>query len=288
MTTSLKTSEAVAASGALRASGVFANPEVVKASEAGAPTARQLCEFLADYSSWLMASGATCIRLEKNVGRIAAAYGMAVEMTVMPRHIHLAATREGEELTTFVATVRNQVIDYTVNTRLSRLSWAIADGKTGFREAEEQLKAIVAPRKGNPLMELILVALANASFCRLFGGDGMAMAIVGVATMAGYYLKQIMLRRKIDCRLVFLACSFVSAVTAASDTLFGFGTTPDIAIGSSVLYLVPGIPFLNSFSDFLYRRYLSAFVRFSDALVLTCCLSTGLCAGMLLMHIGMF
>lgn len=235
-----------------------------------------------------MASGATCIRLEKNVSRIAAAYGMTVEMTVMPRHIHLAATREGEELTTFVATVRNQVIDYTVNTRLSRLSWAIADGKTDFREAEKQLKAIVAPRKGNPLMELLLVALANASFCRLFGGDGMAMAIVGVATLAGYYLKQIMLRRKIDCRLVFLACSFVSTVIAASDTLFGFGSTPDIAIGSSVLYLVPGIPFLNSFSDFLYRRYLSAFVRFSDALVLTCCLSTGLCAGMLLMHIGMF
>ena len=38
--------------------------------------ARVICKFLADYGAQLMASGATCIRLDKNVRRIAVAYGM--------------------------------------------------------------------------------------------------------------------------------------------------------------------------------------------------------------------
>ncbi len=40
------------------------------------PTPRQLCDFLAEYASCLFGSGATCIRLEKNVTRMAERAGM--------------------------------------------------------------------------------------------------------------------------------------------------------------------------------------------------------------------
>ena len=66
------------------------------------------------------------------------------------------------------------------------------------------------------------------------------------------------------------------------------GDPPAIPIGPSVLYLVPGIPLLNSYSDILYRHYLCAISRAADATILTGCLSIGLCAGMSLMGIGMF
>ena len=66
------------------------------------------------------------------------------------------------------------------------------------------------------------------------------------------------------------------------------GDTPTTAMATSVLYLVPGIPYLNSFSDMLCRHYICAFCRFMDAIVLTGCLSAGLCCGMLLMNVGMF
>ena len=114
------------------------------------------------------------------------------------------------------------------------------------------------------------------------------MATVLVATVCGYYSKQLMLASHLDIRLTFVVCSLLSAVLGSFDALFGVGTTPDIAVGTSVLYLVPGIPFLNSFSDVLYRHYLCAISRFADALVLTCCLSAGLCAGMELMNLSMF
>ena len=40
------------------------------------PSVDELMLFLSRYSARLLGAGATCIRLEKNVGRIAKAYGM--------------------------------------------------------------------------------------------------------------------------------------------------------------------------------------------------------------------
>lgn len=55
-----------------------------------------------------------------------------------------------------------------------------------------------------------------------------------------------------------------------------------------MLYLIPGVPYINSVSDLLACHYLCAFSRFVDALVLTACLSVGLCAGMYLLGLRMF
>ncbi|MDE5689172.1 MAG: threonine/serine exporter family protein, partial [Duncaniella sp.] len=73
-----------------------------------------------------------------------------------------------------------------------------------------------------------------------------------------------------------------------TDALFHLGQTPEIAIGNSVLYLVPGIPFLKSVRDMLAGHYICSFSRFMHAMILTGCLSIGLCGGMMMMNIGMF
>lgn len=252
-------------------------------------SSEQLCVFLTSYATWLLGCGATCIRLEKNVSRIASAFGKRADITIMPRHVHLTVTDNctGKRFTS-TATVLNSSIDFDMNTRLSRLSWKIADSTITLADAHRLFSKIIVPSRQSAWTVLLLVSLANASFCRLFGGDAVAMAVVFLATFAGYLLKQTLLTRKFDVRIVFILCAFVSSVIGATDMLFSLGTTASIALGTSVLYLVPGIPFLNSFSDMLYRHYICAFCRFVDALVLTCCLSIGLCAGMMLMNVGMF
>lgn len=265
------------------------NAMILKIADCEKPTAKEICIFLAEYGARLLASGATCIRLDKNVSRIAAKYGMEAEMTVMPRHIHITVNDaySGETLTS-IATVPETGISFNVNTELSRLSWAIADGKVNFHDAVERYNRVISDDRQDKWLVLLLVTLANASFCRLFGGDATAMTFTGLATLVGYYMKVRLLKCKMDVRLVFIVCSFISSVIGATDMLFSLGSTPEIALSTSVLYLVPGIPFLNSFSDLLYRRYLCAFARFADAVILTCCLSIGMCIGMALMHASMF
>lgn len=264
-------------------------PPTISTTSDTQPSAQELTRFLSRYSAWLLGAGATCIRLEKNISRIAHAYGREVELTIMPRHIHISVWRQGQtDVVTSIASVNHNVISFNTNTRLSELSWEIADGKISFADAEEKFCRIVHSDTQSRAMVVVLVALANASFCRLFGGDAVAMAVVAVATLAGYCLKLMLIDRHVDVRVMMMVCAFVSAVLGATDGLFSLGTTPAVALGTSVLYLVPGIPFLNSFSDMLYRHYLCAFSRFSDAVVLTCCLSLGLCGAMLLMQCGMF
>lgn len=250
---------------------------------------REMCLFISRYGSYLLASGATCIRLENNIRRIVGRYGMKVETTVLLRHLHVYVTDGNTgDMITSIETVPNTGINFARNTELSRLSWEIADKKIGFKDAERKLNEIIATKPSGEWAILFLVPFANASFCRLFGGDVTAMIVVWIATFAGYYVKTLLLRRKCDMRITFIVCAFVSSIFGTSDMLFSLGTTPEVAIGTSILYLVPGVPFINSFSDLLYRHYLCAFSRFLDAMVLTCCLSLGLCAGMALMKASMF
>ena len=250
---------------------------------------KEVSLFLADYAAWLLGSGATCIRLERNVSRMAEALGCEAVMTILPRHIHLTTYTVGrDESFTYITATWQMPISFDINTKLSSLSWKLADGRIDFKEARRKFETITGTPSERPQLVLLLASLANASFCRLFGGDWAAMAVVFMATFAGFYLKQLMCARKADIRLVFIVCAFVSSVLGAGAGLFHLGCTPEIAVGTSVLYLVPGIPFLNSFSDLLAGHYICSFSRLTHAVVLTCCLSIGLCAGLLTMNLGMF
>lgn len=250
---------------------------------------RDAGDFLADYTSWLWGCGATCIRIEKNVARMAGAFGMQAEVTLMPRHIQVAV---GDAHTPCrMVVVRKTArcgISFDINTRLSALSWEVADGKLDFQGAVARFSRIRCTRPTNRWEVLVLTSLANASFCRLFGGDAAAMWVVFLATLAGFFLKQQMLGHHRDVRFTFFCCAFFSASICVGARLFGWGGTPDIAIATGVLYLIPGVPYLNSASDLIDGRYLCAFGRFCDACVLTACLSAGLAAALVIFGIDVF
>lgn len=145
------------------------------------------------------------------------------------------------------------------------------------------MERIVTTPRTSRMLVLVLASAANASFCRLFGGDVVAMAIVFIATMAGMRLKQILCDAKCDVRVAVLCAAFFSSSLSACDHIFGLGGTPQIAVATSVLYLIPGVPYINAVSDVIDRHYLSAISRLTDAVVLTLCLSLGLCLSVFLL-----
>lgn len=250
---------------------------------------KDVCLFLSEYAAWLLGCGATCIRVERNIGRMAKVLGCEAVMTILPKHIHLTVCPlDHSDSYTYITATRTSVISFDINTRLSQLSWELTDGKIDFTEARRLFAEIISTPPADRRLVLLLASLANAAFCRLFTGDWYAVAVVFVSTLAGYYLKQVLCEHKVDIRVVFILCAFVSSVLAASAPLFHLGSTPAIAVGTSVLYLVPGIPFLNSFSDLLAGHYICSFCRLTHAVVLTCCLSIGLCGGLMMMNLGMF
>lgn len=245
-------------------------------------------EFLGEYASWLWACGATCIRIQKNLSRMAEAIGVEADVTIMPRHIDVSVTHKGCDAlhTVILRKIPKCGINFSMNTRLSRLSWEVADKKLSYEKAVSQFREIISSPPTPGVEILFLTGLANASFCRLFGGDMIAMLVVFVATLAGYRLKQMMLSKGLDVRLVFMCCAFFSSSISAGAQLFQWGDTPEIALATSVLYLIPGVPYINSVSDLIDCRYLCAFSRFMDAAVLTVSLSIGLCAGLFVLGLN--
>ena len=250
---------------------------------------RRTAAFLAEYASLLSGCGSTCIRIEKNARRMAEAFGVDLDIFIMPDHVTVSvwnADRVHAEMAQ--RKTAKCGISFDLNTRLSQLSWEVADNRLGLPAAVEHFECIKTTRPTGKWEVLILTSFANAAFCRLFGGDWFAMLIVLTSTLAGYRLKQIMLEDGRDVRLTFLCASFFSASISAGGHVFNIGSTPELALGTSVLYLIPGVPYINSVSDLLYRHYLCAFSRFLDAVVLTACLSVGLCAGMLMLGLKWF
>lgn len=250
---------------------------------------RRTAAFLADYASLLLGCGATCIRIEKNTRRMAGAFGVGFDIAITPTHVYVSvwSNDTGQRHLT-VRPTAGCGISFNINARLSRLSWEVADNHLDLAAAIDRFREIRKTEPTGKMETLILTSLANASFCRLFGSDPIAMLTVFISTLAGYRLKQVMLEDNRDVRLTFLCASFFSSALSAGGHIFSIGTTPEIALGTSVLYLIPGVPYINAVSDMIYRHYLCAFSRFMDAAVLTACLSAGLCAGMLILGLKWF
>ena len=236
--------------------------------------------FIAEYSAWLWSCGATCARIDKNARRIAAAFGYNAHITVMPRHVSVMLGNEssgGQRL--YAWPVEPCGINFAMNAALSSLSWKISDDRMSLDEATTLFHYITSCNYDSHLKTILLTSLANASFCRLFGGDATAMLVVFIATFVGYTTRILLLARKIDIRIAFYLCALISSVICSAAEVFDWGATPQIALASSVLYLIPGVPYINAANDLIDRHYLCAMSRFTDACVLTAALSCGLCTG---------
>jgi len=157
---------------------------------------------------------------------------------------------------------------------LSALSWEALDKRLSLEELREKYRKIVSAPIIHPLFVLILVGFANASFCKLFGGDLISMSIVFSATVTGMFLKQQMQKKKINHYIVFIVSAFVASLCASTSLIFH--TTSEIAMATSVLYLVPGVPLINGVIDVVEGYVLTGFSRLTEASLLIISIAIGL------------
>lgn len=250
------------------------------------PELKPLSEFLARYAAQLMGAGATCMRVHRNIKRIAEAYGAEVELMTLSAHVIVEVRRHSDD-TSYRTTmsIPHCPISFYINSKLSNLSWRIVQNSIPLRHARRMFEIIIRARNINSNLLIALVAAANASFCRLFGGDPGAMVIVACATALGFYIKSLM-SRNADMRIAVIVSAFLSAVIGSGGYAFAWTSTPSVALGTSVLYLIPGIPYLNCVSDFFGGHYTSSMARLSKSLMLTVCIAIGLTAGYLVMQLS--
>ena len=246
----------------------------------------EILDFIADYATYLLASGVHTSRVIRNSQRIGQSQGVDIQLSSFQKSTILtvrdAATGEA---VTRVVKIPALPSSFERNSDLSALSWDACDLRLPLAEIRRRYDEIVARPRLDPIFTLILVGLANASFCRLFGGEWCAVGIVFTATLLGFYLKQRMQAKGFNHYVIFIASAFAASMYASVAMIFD--TTSEVAIATSVLYLIPGVPLINGVIDIVEGHVLNGIARLTSALMLIVCIAVGLSCTLMIVKNGL-
>lgn len=120
----------------------------------------------------------------RNTKRLGEALGVRVMVSAFQKVVTFSVyDDESGRVYSEVADIPPLPISFELNSELSALSWDACDLSLPLAEIRRRYDEIVARPRLDPIFTLILVGLANASFCRLFGGEWCAVGIVFTATL---------------------------------------------------------------------------------------------------------
>lgn len=236
----------------------------------------EVSDLLLDFAISLMGAGSHTARIVRNTVRVADALGYNVELTMFQKNVTMMITdRSSNETFTGVRRIKPMALNFDIISNLSSLSWEAYDQHLSLDEIKKKYIQIMQTPRLSRWIVLLLVACANASFCKLFGGDNYGFILVFVATLIGFLVRQEMMNRHMNHFIVFISSAFIASITAGTGVIYNIGSTPDIALATSVLFLIPGVPLINSMMDMLEGYVLAGVSRMINATILIICISMG-------------
>lgn len=235
----------------------------------------QIADFVAEYATYLLGSGVHTSRVIRNSQRIGKSQGIDIQLSAFQKSIVMTAHDDstGENITRVVG-IPALPISFERNSDLSALSWEAVDKQLTLDEVRSRYERLIAKPSIDPIFVLLTVGLANASFCRLFGGDWTAMSIVFTSTLVGFAAKQRMQVHKVNHFIIFILSAFIASLCASA--ALSFDCTAEICLATSPLFLVPGVPLINGIIDILDGHVLIGFSRIVNAMSLIVCIAVGL------------
>ncbi|WP_291949587.1 threonine/serine exporter ThrE family protein [Campylobacter sp.] len=242
------------------------------------PEIQELTDFLISYITLFLGAGTYTARVSKCVNRIADAYGYEINMNFFFHHtaINIYDRENNSNQRTFIIPNKHKHINFTLILELSALSWKIYDNKHSLEQAKKLFHKITQTKENSIFLNIFLVSSANSAFCKLFGGDIYGCGFVFIATLTGLSLRFILTKIKIDLRIQYIICSFISSLIVFLGVDLNLIQESNIALGSSILYLIPGVYFINSIVDILKNHILMGFSRIISVAILICCIATGI------------
>ena len=246
----------------------------------------EVLDFIAEYATYLLGSGVHTSRVIRNSQRIGASQGVDLQLSSFQKSTIITAhDEESGEAITRVVKIPALPVSFERNSDLSALSWDALDEGLPLSEIRKRYDELTAKPRIDPIFVLLTVGLANASFCRLFGGDWIAMGIVFTSTLVGFAAKQRMQAHGVNHFLIFIISAFMASLCASA--ALRFDCSAETALATSVLFLVPGVPLINGVIDIVEGHILIGCSRLINALLLIICIAIGLSATLLMVKDGL-
>lgn len=257
-------------------------PEKIKAGD--------MADFILDIGVFLSASGAHSGRVWRNCKRIANYWGF--HMNINPAFTGMLVTvwdvQDRDNSVTRYKTAPAHSVHFEVLTLISHLSWRIADGTLTFDEARIELNCIKQKKHYPYGLVAVAVGISCGFLCTLAGGDPKNAFIAFLGASIGSIVRYFFAAKQFNMFLTFIIASFVTTMIAGADTIFGIGRAPELTLATSVLYLIPGVPLINSVIDLLEGYFQASIARSLFAASVLSCIAVGMTLSILLLGINNF
>jgi uncharacterized membrane protein YjjP (DUF1212 family) len=244
-------------------------------------------DLLLDISSLLMVSGANTSRVNLSIDRFAAALHFKASCFISHKSIIMTLYEENSTLScTRVKNIPPYAINFSIISAISKASWHAVESQWTLNQIASEIETIKTQNRYPKPIVLIAVSLAGAGFCKIFNGDYVNMGVAFVSTFIGLLIFQLTHKEKYNVYLRIFSASLIASILASLGIIFNIGENPQTALATSILFLVPGVALINSFTDLLENNIINGMVRFTTGLMTVLAIALGLFVAMILFQLN--
>lgn len=246
--------------------------------------------FLLSVGTTLLASGAHCGRITRNIERIAKTWGYRADPAISFSGILLTIVpqdRPNEQIQRYQSCPHHGARFDTI-TEVSLLSWQIVEKQLPIDAAEAAYQQASSTRPHPRWQVLLGIGLACASLCLLAGGDLRAAMFAFVAAIAGMSVRLLLMDQRFHPMISIIAAAFTTTMLAGVDRFISQSLHVDAAIATSVLYLIPGIQLVNCTIDLIEGHIQTALARAIFGCFILLSIAVGMSLALLILHTELF
>ncbi|PJF43576.1 MAG: hypothetical protein CUN55_08400 [Phototrophicales bacterium] len=255
------------------------------------PMSRDELRDVVDLALWagqlLMNSGADSKRVEEVVHRIGTGLGCDWMDILVSSNTIIASTVSNGEFRTKVRRVVGFGVNMSVFAATNDLRYRVESGELDRFTLREELERLsnLSPQYSRWVV-VITVGLSCAAFSRLFHGDWPVFFMTFLASSIAMFVRQEMKHRYFNDFLIVIVTAFVATLIAGLTAVLQLSDEPSIALASSVLLLVPGVPLINSAEDLLQGHFIMGIARSILGGIIALCIALGLSLAIQLLGIN--
>lgn len=268
---------------------------------------RKKLDLLVRTGELLMESAADTSRARRNMERAAAYLGFAPENLHMDIRYNILQVNVSDETHSFSKMQRcnKHKIDMLVIEGISKLTWkALAQDYT-LEQYEQELEEIAhGKRYYTPWQIAIGSGFACGGFCVQFGCDWTCFWYASIAAILGFRLKMFLDKSGSNVYFNVAVGAFISTILAWLSSYLSapviqnalpsalasllHSETPQHAMLACGLWIVPGVPLINSVNDLIDNNLENGLVRSINTILTMVAMAFGILLAIKCMHIDNF
>lgn len=225
----------------------------------------------------LMCSGASAARTRMIIDRIAETFHLKADLFITHRALTLTVI-DPKSKSNYSRIKRSppQGVNYTIVSGISRMSWSIKENNWSLQQIDNELSRLESAPHHNRLLTLGTVGIADACFCYFIDGAVPAMAVSFLATIVGLFVRQEAHRLHFNPYLCIFLASFAATLVAGLFRIISPDGGFEQAFSSCVLFLIPGVPLINAFTDLIDGNILNGIIRGMNGLIMAFSIALGM------------